>query len=58
MDAKELTKKYFEEKYRADELEKKVGFLEQEVSKQRLLLDDLRIDVQMIMNSKRSVRTE
>lgn len=58
MDAKELTKKYYEEKYRADELEKKVNWMEQELQKQRLILDDLKIDVQMLQNSRRSVRTE
>lgn len=58
MDARELTQKYYEMKYRVDDLEKKVSFLEQEFEKQRMFIDDMKIDIQMLQHSKRSVRTE
>ena len=58
MDAKELTKKYIDMENRVIYLEKQVSYLTQELDKQRLLMNDLKIDVQMLQNSKRSVRTE
>ena len=58
MDTKELTKKYYEMRYKVDDLEKKVSFLEQECEKQRMFIEDMKIDIQMLQHSKRSVRTE
>lgn len=48
MNAQELTERYYKDHHRLDELEKKVEFLEQEYQKLRMLVDDLKIDVQMI----------
>ena len=48
MDAKELTKKVQDQENRIFKLEKQVDFLTQEYEKQRLLMDDLRIEVQMM----------
>lgn len=48
MDAKELTKKYYDLENRYTETKKQVEFLTQEFEKLRLLVDDLRIDVAMV----------
>ena len=48
MDARELTKKVQEQENRIFMLEKQVEYLTQEFQKQRLLLDDMKIDVQML----------
>ena len=53
MDAKELTKVVERQTNEIHELKKQVEFLTQEVNKQRMLLDDLRIDVQMDKNMRR-----
>lgn len=53
MDAKELTKVVERHTNEIYELKKQVEFLTQEVNKQRMLLDDLRIDVQMDKNMRR-----
>ena len=53
MDAKELTKVVERQANEIYELKKQVEFLTQEVNKQRMLLDDLRIDVQMDKNMRR-----
>ncbi len=48
MDARELTKRY--EKLMNDYIEtkKKVDYLEQEVSKLRLFVDDMKVDIAML----------
>ena len=48
MDARELTKKVQELENKVYLLEKLVDYLTQEFEKQRLLMDDMRIDVQMM----------
>ena len=48
MDARELTKKVTDQENRIFHLEKEVEFLSQELQKQRLLLNDLDIDVHML----------
>lgn len=53
MDAKELTKVVERQTNEIYELKKQVEFLTQEVNKQRMLLDDLRIDVQIDKNMRR-----
>ena len=53
MDAKELTKRYHEQRYQIDELKKTVDFLETEVKRLSMLTDDLRIDVKMLEQSRR-----
>lgn len=53
MDAKELTKKYNEQHNQIRELTKQVEYLTQELEKQRLILDDMKIDVQMLQQSRR-----
>lgn len=52
MDARELTKKYWELSNLVDELKKKVEFLEQENAKLRMLTEDLKIDVKMLQGGK------
>ena len=48
MNAKELTKIVNEQSNRIIELEKDVNYLKQEFEKQRMFIDDLKIDVQML----------
>ena len=52
MDARELTKKVQEQESRIYHLEKEVEYLSQELQKQRLLLNDLDIDVHMLQNRR------
>ena len=52
-DAKELTKLMEDTRDRMRELEKQVEFLTQEFEKQRLLMDDLKIDVKMMQQRGR-----
>lgn len=52
MDAKELTIKYNELRNEHLEIKKTVDYLEQEVSKLRLLVDDMKYD---LMDVQRSV---
>lgn len=52
MNAKELTEKYFTLKYRLDDYEKRIEFLEQENSKLRRLIEDMQIDVKMLQNMR------
>lgn len=47
MNAEELTKKYNEQRVKVDQLTKTVEYLEQEVSKLRMIVDDMKIDFQM-----------
>jgi phage shock protein A len=47
MNAEELTKKYYEQRVKVYELTKTVEYLEQEVSKLRMIVDDMKIDFQM-----------
>ena len=53
MDAKELTKKYHEQRYQIDELKKEVEFLLNENKRLSMLVDDLRVDVKMLEQSRR-----
>ena len=48
MDARELTKKVTDQENRIYHLEKQVEFLTMEFEKQRLIMDDMKIDVQMM----------
>ena len=48
MDARELTKKVTEQDNKIFILEKKVEYLTQELEKQRLIMDDMSIDVKML----------
>ena len=48
MDAKELTKKVIDQENRIFQVEKKCEYLEMEFQKLRLLMDDMKIDVQML----------
>ena len=52
-DAKELTKLMEDTRDQMKELEKQVEFLTQEFEKQRLLMDDLKVDVQMMQRARR-----
>ena len=52
MDARELTKKVIEQENRIFMLEKQVEYLTQEFEKQRLIIDDMKIDVKMLQNRR------
>ena len=54
MDARELTKKVTDQENRIFILEKQVEYLTQEFQKQRLHLDDMRIDVQMLQGRRQN----
>jgi thymidylate synthase len=47
MNAEELTKNYHEQRVKVDQLTKTVEYLEQELSKRRMIVDDMKIDFQM-----------
>lgn len=53
MDAKELTQKYYALTNEFVEVKKQVEFLTQEFEKQRLIIEDMKIDVQMLSRQKR-----
>ena len=53
MDAKELTKKFYELENKNYDLNKRVEYLEQQLSKMTMLLDDLRVDFKMFENMNR-----
>lgn len=53
MDAKELTKKYWELKNEVAELKKEVEYLKDEVQKLQMLTGDMEIDLRMLERSKR-----
>lgn len=55
MDARELTKAYNDLRNEHFETSKKVEYLENEVNKLRLLVEDLKIDVAML-NRERGAR--
>lgn len=48
MDARELTKRYYELMENYIETKKTVDFLEQEVSKLRRFVDDMKVDIAML----------
>ena len=48
MDARELTDKYHKMSADISEIKKQVEYLTLEVKKQRMLLDDLKIDIKML----------
>ena len=52
MDARELTKKVIEQENRIFMLEKQVEYLTQEFKKQRLFIDDMKIDVKMLQSGR------
>ena len=56
MDARELTKRLTDISNRVFILEKNVEYLTQEVVKQRLLQDDIRVDIQMMSKDARRGR--
>lgn len=47
MTNEEMMKKYYEQRVKVDQLAKRVEYLEQEVSKLRMIVDDMKIDLQM-----------
>lgn len=47
MTNEEMMKKYYEQRVKVDQLTKRVEYLEQEVSKLRMIVDDMKIDLQM-----------
>lgn len=55
MDARELTKKVTEQENRIFVLEKQVEYLTQEFQKQRLIIDDMQIDVKMLQRGGKNV---
>lgn len=56
MNAEELTKEYNEQRVKVDQLTKTVEYLEQEVSKLRMIVDDMRIDFQMEKGGRKNDR--
>lgn len=52
-DARELTKLMEDTRDRMKELEKQVEYLTQEFEKQRLIMDDMKVDVQMMQRARR-----
>lgn len=52
-DARELTKLMEDTRDRVRELEKQVEYLTQELEKQRILMDDMKVDVQMMQRARR-----
>lgn len=52
MDARELTKKMHEQQNIATDHEKRIAYLEQEIIKLRMLMDDMKIDLQMMQCRK------
>jgi hypothetical protein len=52
-DAKELTKLMEDTRDRVRELEKQVEYLTQEYEKQRLIINDMKVDVQMMQRARR-----
>ena len=52
-DAKELTKLMEDTRNRVIELEKQSEYLTQELEKQRILMDDMKVDVQMMQRARR-----
>jgi regulator of replication initiation timing len=53
MDARELTKKYYEMSNKLTDAIKDIEFLKSENEKLRMKLDDLSIDVKMLTNDPR-----
>lgn len=56
MDAKELTKKWFELEHSRQDMEKRVKFLEMENEKLRTIVSDLGIDLQMLQQTVERMR--
>ena len=53
MDARELTKKYMDMSNELFQTKKQVEYLTQELEKLRLLVEDMKIDVQMMQRGNR-----
>jgi hypothetical protein len=56
MDARELTKKYYELHDWKIEADKKIGFLEMENQKLRTIVNDMVIDLQMLQQTVERMR--
>lgn len=52
MDARELTKRYYDILERLEDLKKEVDYIHQEQEKQRMILEDLKIDIKMLEGQK------
>lgn len=52
MDARELTKKLYEQENKLTDYEKRIEYLEQELSKLRLIVGDIKIDMQMMQDRR------
>ena len=52
MDARELTKKMYEQENTINNHEKRIEYLEQELAKLRMLMDDMKIDLKMMQGRK------
>ena len=52
MDARELTKKMYEQENTTNNHEKRIKYLEQELAKLRMLMDDVKIDLKMMQDRK------
>ena len=48
MDARELTKQMFNQQNVTNEHEKRIDYLEQEIAKLRMVVDDMKIDIKMM----------
>lgn len=53
MDARELTKKMYEQQNITNEHEKRIDYLEQELAKLRMIIEDMKIDVSMALHDRR-----
>lgn len=52
MDARELTKKMYEQQNIIYEHDKRIEYLEQELEKLRMFIDDMKIDLKMLQVRK------
>ena len=52
MDARELTQKMYEQQNITNNHEKRIEYLEQELAKLRMLMDDMKIDLKMMQGRK------
>ena len=53
MDARELTKKYFEDHQSLREAQKQIEYLTQECAKLRRMVEDMQIDIKMLEHMRR-----
>ena len=52
MDARELTKQMYAQQNITNEHEKRIAYLEQEIEKLRMVVDDMKIDIKMMQGGK------